>query len=158
MEEKKLTYINFTMFIILIVVVFIIFRPIGFVPKKVEIKTAAVKPIVPQNAQSAEPAIYDIDKIKTKDQKTVNVDAKDLAEVYANYPEEDVGSNIMKNWADADPKDKKDFMDGLDKQIDTHKETVKLEPENKKARNLLKMSETLKKLAQNNFNYKVKVD
>lgn len=157
MDEKKLTYINFAVFIILIIVLFSLIKPSGLMPKKVKIKTIAVKTIRPAPAPE-EQQVYDIDKIRPREQKVISVEAKDLAEIYANYPEEDVGTSVIKGWANVSPKDKKEFMDGLNKRIEAQKEVLQRNPEDKKARQMLKISETLQKLALNNFNYNLKTD
>ncbi|MDD5422260.1 MAG: hypothetical protein PHT32_02400, partial [Candidatus Omnitrophica bacterium] len=52
------------------------------------------------------------------------------------------------------PEDKKKFMDGLDNKIESCKEALKVNPYDKKSKNLLAMSESLKKLVSIEFNYK----
>lgn len=142
------------MAILLAAVLFVIIKPLGLIPKKVEVKPVTNK-VAAGRGEITEQPVYDIDKIRSGGRKLTETELKDLADVYANYPAEDVGDNIITGWSKVDPKDKEKMIDGINKQIEAHRETLQRNPDDKRARNLLKISESIKNMALNNFNYKL---
>jgi hypothetical protein len=59
-------------------------------------------------------------------------------------------------WSKVSPEQKKSFNDVLEKQIEIAKALLKLNPEDRKARNMLLISEMLKEMAANGFNHPIK--
>ena len=78
-----------------------------------------------------------------------------LPEVYASHPREDTGNNIVEAWARVSPEEKAKVSEELDKQVEQAKEELKVNPDNKSAKHILFISETMKKLCKSNFDYKL---
>ncbi|MFH0763734.1 MAG: hypothetical protein V1927_01865 [Candidatus Omnitrophota bacterium] len=144
--------INTILAVIIIVGAAFLFGKRGYLVKHVEVKAISA-PILPK-AKPDERQIYGINKIKTRQQDEYKGDVKDLASLYENYPKEHAGENMMEAWARVSPEDKAEFMKGLGEEIEKSKEALKGSPDDSKARSKLIISENLKKLALNNFNYK----
>lgn len=104
----------------------------------------------------SEPAeSYSIDKAKlAAGQTALPVVASDLREVYAKYPKSDVGSNMIENWSKIKPEDKTKIREAMDKDIAESKERLRQNPEDKRAKRLLKISGMMKMLAAKDFNIK----
>ncbi len=158
MKGKNLLYINLVLFISLVIVTFIGTR--FFVPTSEEalLKKAgpeAVKPI--PIARALQSSYEGILKVRSEEEKGYpKTPPKDLKDVYNNYSEKDAGENIVEAWAKTNPQDKAKFMEGLDKEIKASREILSANPEDRKAKSLLVMSENLKALALTDFNYKMK--
>jgi hypothetical protein len=84
--------------------------------------------------------------------------ASDLREMYKNFPEEDVGDDMPREWEGFGAEDKLKLTEVLDGQIDAAKKSLELDPGDRKARSKLFISESLKALALNGFNYKVEAE
>lgn len=76
----------------------------------------------------------------------------DLKAVYGSYPESDVGKSVISEWQKISPADRQKIMEGFDAKIGQAKDALKVNPEDKKARSLLKISEKMKNLAASDFN------
>lgn len=152
MKKNKLLYINFALFAGIIVMI-IVGRIVSPRPKE----RAAKEPSILKQRGSlpeSQEIIYDISRIKREEVKTVR-EAKDLNEMYANFSKGDVGDNMVEAWAKVNPEDKAKFMGVLDKKIETSRALLKANPQDKKAKGMLFISESLKNMALNNFNYKI---
>lgn len=149
MDSKKLLYINIVLFLGLILILVIGRKTL--VPQTAP-KGPAVKKQAVQGA--AQVPTYDIDKLKTAGAK-VETEAGTLSEVYDKYPASDTGSDIVKEWSKVSEKDRAEFIQGIDDKISDARQALSLDPNDKKAKHLLKISEALKKLILSEFNYKV---
>lgn len=76
-----------------------------------------------------------------------------LAQVYSQYPEEGTGNNMVALWAKISPKEKTKAIEQLDQQITEANKTVNANPADKKAKHMLFVSETLKKMCKSNFDF-----
>jgi len=148
-KDKSLVYINIALFIALIFLVFAIKQSIFCPVKGAEPAFKAAMPQAVQKEASPEPG-YDISKIKSSG-LSAGEQPKSLDDVYANFSKEDVGENVPLEWTKINPADKVKFTQGLDKEIAASKEILKSDPDNKKAKNLLAISEMMKKLAATGF-------
>ncbi len=79
---------------------------------------------------------------------------RSLQEVYGNFSKADVGDNAMTEWAKVSAADKAKLVELMDKSIEKSKAMLTEDPDNKKARNILRVSEKMKKLIATDFNYK----
>lgn len=123
--------------------------------KSVEVKVISA-PIQPGTQPVEQRQIYDIDKIRAQKEALPKGKVTDLASLYANYPKERTGENIIEAWTRISPEDKAKFTKGLTEEIEKSKEKIKINPDDSRARAKLLISENLRKLALNNFNYKFK--
>lgn len=117
----------------------------------------APEPLVPQVPVEASKPVepYSLDKDKMAAGQTVVPSAVgDLKEVYEKYPKSDVGANIIESWAKIKPEDKAKIQKAMDRDIEESKEILRQNPEDKKAKHLLKIAEMMKMLASKNFNIK----
>lgn len=153
MKKNDLKLINLIVSIVLIAVVFYIVRPLMRSSDKVQINKVSA-PIAMSGSEDEEKTLYDIDKIRPEKPKAQNVNAEDLATVYANYPKEDVGDNMSETWSKVNPEEKTKLLQGVDTKISEAREKLKLDPNDKKAKAMLAISESLKNMAANDFNYK----
>ncbi len=152
MKENKLLYINLALFvgIIWIIIVWKMAAPAR--PKEGASREPSIlKQRAPLKSQEV---IYDISKIKQERIKTFK-EAKDLNEMYMNFSKGDVGDNMVEAWAKVKAEDKAKFIGVLDKKIETSKTLLKANPQDKKTKGMLFISESLKNMALNNFNYKI---
>jgi len=122
--------------------------------KNIEIRVVSA-PILPK-AKPAEQQIYDINKLMAQQQDEPKGPVTDLASVYADYPKERAGENMIEAWGKVSPGDKAKFTKGLAEEIERLKAALKTNPDDSKAKSRLVISENLKKLALNNFNIKFK--
>jgi len=76
-----------------------------------------------------------------------------LAQVYARYPAEDAGGNMVAAWARVKPEEKTKAIEGLDRQIAKTKEALEIDPADKKAKHILFIYETLKKMYKSDFDF-----
>ena len=164
MNDKKLTYINAALAIGLIAIIAVMFKTMNPAPARRGWVNHAKPPAaagagrirgrVP--AAKPEEPIYDISKIKGEEAKGgVKEPVKNLGDVYKNFPQNDAGDNMIDGWAKVDPKDRAKFTETLDSQIANARITLKANPEDKKTKGMLFISEKLKELASSNFNYNV---
>ncbi|MFA5146056.1 MAG: hypothetical protein WC515_01575 [Candidatus Omnitrophota bacterium] len=152
MEDKKLLYVNVALAAGLIAIVVMVWKTTVFTEKGKALPKETAAPgermkrpeIVPQ-------APYDISKVKEAGARPVKESPQSLDEVYKNFPEEDVGDNMIEGWARVNPQDKTKFMETLDREIMKSKETLKVDPNDDRAKGLLAVSEMLKKMAVSGF-------
>ena len=157
MGEKKLAYIPAALAIGLVAIIAVMSKTMNHAKPPVSTGAAAerIRGRVP--AAKAEEPIYDISKIKGEEAKGgVKEPVKNLGDVYKNFSEDDAGGNMIDGWSKVDPKDRAKFMETLDSQIVNSREMLKANPEDKKTKGMLFISEKLKELASSNFNYDIK--
>lgn len=152
--QQKHIYITIVILIILAFSVIILFsvrssliqlqQPIA--PKS----TADVVPVVSE--QIAGPSIEEVSGRPQTEKKVHEKPPATLSEVYAQYPKEDTGANMVESWAKIRPEEKARVFEQLDQQIAQAKEALKANPVDKKAKHLLFISENLKKICKSNFN------
>ena len=113
---------------------------------------------MPPVSGGASESVYDIDKVKRGISGPADGKAEysDLEDMYKNCDKTNVGGNMVEEWRRVKPEDKAKISDGFDKQIIAAKDTLKTDPENKHAKNILYISEQLKKMSSDGFNYKLK--
>lgn len=103
-----------------------------------------------------EPAALSIEDIKGRPGEALNMPQKEpasLAQVYSQYPKEDAGGNMVTAWAKVSPEEKTKVFEQLDLEINHAQEALKANPADKKAKHILFIAQTLKKLCNNNFDY-----
>lgn len=151
-KEKSLLYINIALFIALIFLVIAVKQSFFCSFKKAAPGTAVQQVSAQAVTKAAIEPGYDISKIKSSGAPS-REQPKNLNEIYANFPKEDVGESVPDAWTKVSAADKLKFTQGLDKQIAASRELLKSDPSNKKAKNLLAISEAMKKLAASGFAY-----
>lgn len=150
-EKHTLFIINLFLFIILAVLLILILRSAG----KPDIPAMGPK-IAHKEAAVSQKAVYSIPE-ETSALGPVDTSAgtpASLNDVYARYPMQDAGDNMTAAWSLVNPEDKKRLIQAVDKNISETREVLKADPENKKLRKKLLISETMKKLISTDFNYK----
>jgi hypothetical protein len=102
--------------------------------------------------------VYDIDKVKQGMPRAGdgNVVYSDFKEMYEKCDKTNVGGNMVEAWRRVKPEDKAKLSEGFDKQIVLSQEALKADPQDKHAKNILYISETLKKMSSDGFNYKIR--
>jgi hypothetical protein len=135
---------------VVLAIIFLL-KPLQVNVGKVEIKKIS-NPILPKMETDAARDIHDIDKIKAG-RKSAAEPAGSLQSVYRDYSEADAGDNMPEKWAKVSAEDKAKLRTGIDQQIQKCAGELKISPEDKKAKTLLKISTMMKKLEANNFNY-----
>jgi hypothetical protein len=120
-------------------------------------KSAASRAVLaPQVSKAAtepvKPAGYSLENIKSESGQKISAEPGDLKEVYEKFPKSDVGGNMVEGWARIKPEEKARIREALEREIETSKETLRQNPEDKKTKNLLHIAETLKALAAKDFN------
>ena len=150
-KEKNLLVINVILLIVLTAIIVFLYRVWRLTPpatgkKAVSALPAPVRPhmdeipaYAPEGGEAAMPQ--------------AEILPKNVEDIYANFPAEDVGVNIMKSWSEVRPEDKVKLTEGLDKRIASCRDELAIDPDNRKARQMLAISESLKKLVSNDFNY-----
>lgn len=150
--SKIISYINIALVVALLVVFAIILRPFFIRPAA---KGITARPAV-QPKKVAQPAIYDISKLKKEVPAVPKKEPQSLKEMYEICPKSDVGDDIVSSWAGIDPKDKAIFSELLDKEIADAQNSLISNPEDKRAKNILAISRVLKNMAAEGFNCKIK--
>jgi len=151
MKNKNLIFLNITLAVILIVIIRFIFVHFGPAPKQAPLTGIKEAQKAPLQGNVPETSL-DIGQLKPKETAAPAGGVQTIEDVYNNYPTEDVGENMVTIWSKVNPEDKAKFMETLDKQINQAKETLVAHPDDKRAKSLLAISESLKKAAANNFN------
>ena len=151
--QKKQLYITVAGAVVILCAIIIFFqaRSILF-PKLAETYTPQVES---QASPEASPnvLIEDVKDRPSEEPRAARVEPVSLAQVYTQYPKEDTGNNVVESWAKLSPEDKAKVDEQLDKKIVQAKEELKINPDNKNSKHVLFVSETLKRLCKNNFNY-----
>jgi len=123
-----------------------------------------ITPIIPaQSDITNESAGISIEELKkqagdfydNKGQDSTQNESSTLAEVYSRYPDATVGNNMVASWARTSPEEKAKVEEHLDKEVILAQDALKTNPEDKKAKHMLFITSTLKKLCKNNFDYKL---
>lgn len=153
-KENSVFYINLILAIILLLIVSLFVK--SWFAKKIKVEETAPAKASMQRPQGAQPTVYDIDKIKHDGQKGPEKMPSDFAEMYANSKKSDVGDNMVEAWRKVSPEEKAKLSAGLDAEIKKSQEILKSEPENKHARNIMRISQILKNMTNEDFNYKFK--
>lgn len=148
MDEKKLTYFNIMLAVAVgVAIVLLIRNTSGLFAPASGVKEAAQM----QAAQAQLPVAAQPEKPMGVIVPAENV--RNLKDVYANFPRHDAGANMIEAWSRVKPEDKARYMEGVDKQITAAKEAMAVNPSDKKAKHMLFIAETMRKLAENGFNY-----
>ena len=158
MQDKKLIYINLALVLGLVFTAVVILKTMH----RASEESGAVRDIGAEKvrktaARKIEEPSYDIGKIKGEEARpAISETPKNLADVYKAFPERDAGDNMIEGWSRVDLKEKAKLMEALDGEIAASSGILKTSPEDKKARHMLFISETLKKLASSDFDYEMK--
>lgn len=110
-----------------------------------------VTPVVSE--ESMAPSIEDIKDRPSQESRLSKKEPTSLAQVYSQYPKEDTGGNMVASWAKVSPEEKARVYEQLDQEIASAQEALKVNPADKKAKHILFISETLKKICKSNFDY-----
>lgn len=152
MIDKRRACFNFGLAVLLILIVIFIFRQFRPVPETIKVKRIA-RVILPVRTEDKEAGIYDIDRYRTRHGRVSKKPPVNLREVYENFPAEDAGDDMITGWSKVGEADKAKFIEGLDREISKAKQALSDKPDDKKARAILAISESMKKLCLDNFNY-----
>ncbi|MFH1190554.1 MAG: hypothetical protein V1682_07720 [Candidatus Omnitrophota bacterium] len=110
--------------------------------------------VAKESDKKIEPASYSLDKARAASSPAAPGQASDLEEAYELYPKSGAGGNIVKEWARIKPEDKARIQENLDNDIKVSEEALRADPNDKKAKNRLFISRTLKELTSKSFNIK----
>lgn len=152
MKSKDLFYINIALFVGLILLVVVLFKTYAPAPSETIKDIQPVKPPVIQPAAKSEPVSYDINKVKGSQHAGPTKEPTSLKEMYEGASQEDAGENIIEKWKMLKSEDKARFKDSLAEKIEKYKNILKSNPGDQAAKESLYIVETLKKLADNDFN------
>lgn len=151
MSQKNIFYIV-TAAAMAVVIIFML-NTWSNMRKRLQKEAVSVTPV--SAAKVKGPVAYDMDKMRPKPaQAPSGAAVSDMKQVYAQFPKEDVGNNIIAKWASLKPEDKAEIREGLDRSIKKSEEALRANPADKLAKHKLVVSKALKKLADNDFNYK----
>jgi hypothetical protein len=155
-NKKVLIFINIVLVIGLVLLMVIVRQT----ARKVSVKElpstsqAAIPRKITPSVTIPQRGVYDINAAKTR-VSGAGKEMTDLAEVYQTFPREDAGDNITANWARMKPEDKARFKEEFDKNILQAKETLKTNPQDRRAKALLIIASSLRNMADNDFNMKL---
>lgn len=151
MKQKYLYIIAAVVVIsVCLVVILPIWRSQILPKKKQNSIVTGVAPVAPLK-ESISPSIEGVNGRLHEGAKPSLKEPTSLAQVYSQYPAEDTGNNMVASWARVSPQEKVKAVEQLDQQITEAKETLKIKPSDKKAKHVLFISETLKKMCKSNF-------
>ena len=159
--SKKVTslwVINVFLFTVLISLFFIEKRFVRDINLSRTISIKEERLIAKNTQPKSAPVVYDIKKIKStivgqkKQQAFV-----DLNDMYIRSSEQDAGENIVEVWNNASPEYKSNFIEVLNGRIKKAKNVLKQDPSDKRAKKVIILSESLKRMMQDNFNYSFQV-
>ncbi len=156
-KDNNALYLNVAMAASIALILIVMIRPF-FVSSHKKMATDLKKSKAPAVAQRTFESIYDIDKVKMALPKPAadNAENADLEDMYKNNDKTNVGGNMVEAWRRVKPEDKARLSDGFDKQIAASQEALKTDPKDKHAKSILYISEALKKMSVEGFNYKFK--
>lgn len=145
-RQKNVTYLNMALFAIAVLLVIVLVRMYreAFPPEP------APGAMPPANIAEVAPQEYVPPPAAVRSGPPA-----DLRDVYASHPRADTGADVVAGWARLKPEEKAKFNDGIDRQIEESRKALEANPDDKKARHQLFISETVKKLAADGFNYKL---
>lgn len=149
-SAKYKRVITYFVLITALVALIVYFRVLS--AKRTELPQEGI-PVTPTPVQQPVPetGVYDISKIK---EPLSGSGASSLSQVYAEYPKQDAGKNMVELWHGVKPEDKARITEELDKEISASKKMLEEDPKNKKAKHELFIKETLRKLIDNGFDYR----
>ena len=154
MKNKTLFYINLALIVGLILIVLLNIKTNMLIPHRAEVIKGPERHGPSAEAKIKE-TVYDISKLRPAGATTVKKPPSDLNDMYANFPQSDVGDNMIEGWSKVDPQDKEKFIGVVDKKIDESKKLLAANPKNKRAKHMLFISESLKKMTKDNFNSRI---
>lgn len=155
-KDNSIIYINIALAVSVVFVLIFVMKSFFVVSNK-NIPEGPVQNNTPMVSRGGSESVYDIDKVKKNVSAAgSNIKYSDFEDMYKNCDRTDVGGNMVQAWSRVKPEDKAKLSDGFDKQIVAAEETLKTEPANKHAKNLLYISKQLKKMSVEGFNYKLK--
>lgn len=143
-DRHILLLINIVFFLLMIMLVFGIFR--SYQAQRLQSVSVRIEQ-VPAVQEPASSRPKDMPHLPSGAQPTT------LREVYAAYPQADVGQNVPAAWSRVSAADKAKMVEVLNTKIADTKAALVDNPADKKAQKLLFISESLKKMVQNNFDY-----
>lgn len=146
-EKNALVFLNIGLALALALLIVMIVRSLGFFAKKETAKAVSA------SVQAPEPAPKPLG-IKHGEPVVSESVPKSLNEVYENFSRTDAGEDPMAAWSKVSDADKTKLTGVLDKTIENSKTMLTNDPGNKKAKKLLFISESLKKLVSKNFEHK----
>lgn len=152
MTSREIKYINVTLGFIAVFAIVMLFRTTCCFMLKGNVEEPEETQVAVRGAGIAETVQA------VKEQKAPNISpdaARNLNDVYTNFSKNDAGPDMVAAWARVKPEEKARFYEGVDKQIAESKNTLAANPSDKKAKHMLFIAETLKKLARDDFNYKI---
>lgn len=145
MDKRITTYLNIALVVLIVVSVVMLVktfqRTFGTPPPQAPQAPAVVTPAPPPP-----PAMP---QVREEPPGPVT----QLSEIYRTHPQWDTGGNMAEAWSRVKPEEKARMMEELDKKIAVAKEQLVADPANKKAKHILFITETVKKLAENGFDY-----
>lgn len=145
-KGEGLLYIILAAGIVFAAILFMVMRPVR--ETKIETPKKAVK--IQKTAQT----VYDISKVKKKEAGDSYADTIDFAGMYNSCPETDVGDNMVEGWARMDEKQKAALKGGFEKESAKAQENLNINPEDKHARNKLRIINVLQGMMNEDFNHK----
>lgn len=156
-KDSSVFYINIALAISITLVLIFMIRPL-FISSDKNTAAPSRQSNTPIISRGQPEPVYDIDKIKRNIGGPAgdNAEYSDFEEMYKKDDKTDVGGNMVEAWRRVGQLDKARLSEGFDKQITESQETLKKDPENKHARNILYISEQLKKMSSDGFNCKLK--
>lgn len=149
MNDKKLLIINIILLAIVALTVFYTVKS-ATSPSVRKVEKTAKAPEAASSVQTS----YNIHDVKPPVVKTSGV--RSLKDAYANFPKKDVGDDMIEGWSRVDPKDKAKLIETLDEQIVRAREALNADPNDKRAKGMLRVSEGLKRMTSQDFNYVLK--
>jgi uncharacterized membrane protein len=158
LRDSDTFYINAALAVAILLILVFIIRPF-FMSSDKNAAIPLKQDNVPVVSEGASESAYDIDKVKnniSSGSAGGSAEYSDLEDMYKNCDKNNVGGNMVDAWRRVKPEDKGRLSKGFDEQIVASQETLKKDPGNKHAKNLLYISEQLKKMSTDGFNYKLK--
>lgn len=120
--------------------------------QKANMTMAAQKTPVVSEASIA-PSIEDVQGRPSAQAQIAQQKPSSLSQMYSQYSKEDAGGNMVAAWAKVPPEEKERVIEQLDQEISRSEEALKVNPQDKKAKQTLFISSTLRKLCKVNFDY-----
>mgnify|MGYP001572899490 CR=1 FL=1 len=156
-KDTGISYINISLGISVVLLLIVMLRPI-FVSSNKSVPVDLKRNNAPVVSERPSESAYDIDKVKRNISWPAgdNAEYSDLEEMYKNCDKTNVGGNMVEAWRRVKPEDKARLSEGFDKQIAVAQETLKADPKDKHAKNILYIAEAIKKMSAEGFNHNLK--
>ncbi|MFA6141789.1 MAG: hypothetical protein WC738_00645 [Candidatus Omnitrophota bacterium] len=155
MKKNIRKYIITAITVAAVVIVFFLAGKHGrYAVNKFEIKKIS-HPILPRS-EVPERVIYSINDVKKPLADGPAEKVNDLESMYKKYPKERAGINMIEEWSKVKPEDKAEMAKGITGAIKESEEKLMENPDDKRAKSKLIISQMLQKLMASNFNYKIK--